>query len=347
MLRVLALTCLAALVATGTASGQDDDKRGSLQIVYYTHHECPESGSIEAGSSPDNPINVAFDELWYAVSSDNYDETGKAIYDCRWIRTSGFMTWTNYYHYRGDLHFSAVDSYLGNGPASGATFLVEDFAPGSPVRSNIVRRQMTIVARFYSLCAAANRAQEEAGQSWWLFGPCHYSYNHGLMLSDVRVEAVHDATPQYLTGEANRTLLGSLRVATPAERSEVEPVVRAWAASLQKGLRSFADDHLLQYPERSEDEKQETYDFFENRDSYASYLLNQRDFRRLNLQSAQFQVFRPTADNEDKFSEAVGCVCLEASCTDRWPLIEADADNFLGPAACVSLDRWGGGSWRW
>lgn len=336
---------IAAAVLTASAAAQEKDDRVSLGVVYFTHHECPDSDSPEAGSSPDNPIDIAFDELWYAVSSDAYDEAARDAYDCRWIRTSGFMTWKDYYHYRGDLHFSAADSVFG----AGTTFTVENFAPGSPVRGDLVRRQMTLVARYYSLCGAANRAQAQAGQTWWLFGPCHYSYNHGLMLSDVRVEAVYDDAPQYLTGEANRKIIGSLRLATPAERSSVEPAVRAWAASLQKGLRPFVEDTVGQYPSRDANDRQRTFDYIENADSYESYLLNKRSFRTLNLATAQVEVYRyaDDADSMDEFDNAIGCICLEASCADRWPLAEFDAENFLGPAACVTLNRRRGETWRW
>jgi hypothetical protein len=338
----LGLLCLAAVMAAGSTLAQENDEPRGLSIVYYTHHECPEANGTGPGSSPDNPVDIAFDELWYQVSSDGYDDVDKQALDCSWVRVSGFMTWTDYYHYRANLHASGVASYFGDG----MNFLVESFAEGSPPRSDLMRRQMTIVARFYSLCGAANRAQEAAGQNWWLFGPCHYSYNHGLMLSDVRVESVQDAAPQYLVGEANRALIGSLHPATPAERSEVEPVVRAWAASLQKGLRDFAEASTAQYPKQDEESRKSTHDFIEDADGYASYLLNRRNFSRVNLASAQIAIFRH-ADEDDEFRNAVGCICLEASCADRWPLTEGDADNYLGPAACVALTRWDGKTWNW
>lgn len=341
MLRKLALTTLAAIMAAGTALAQEEDEPRGLSIVYYTHHECPDSAA-GPGSSPDNPVDIAFDELWFQVASDAYDDVDKQAFDCSWVRISGFMTWTDYYHYRANLHASGVASYFGDG----MTFLVENFADGSRPRSDLMRRQMTIVARFYSLCGAANRAQEAAGQNWWLFGPCHYSYNHGLMLSDVRVESVQDVAPQYLVGEANRKLVGSLLPVTPTQSSEVEPVVRTWAASLQKGLRAYADASTAQYPKQDEESRQSTYDFIEDADSYPSYLLTRRSFGRLNLASAQIAIFRP-ADDDDEFGTAVGCICLESSCADRWPLTEADADNFLGPAACVALTRWDGKTWNW
>src|SRR5690606_8600465 len=108
-----------------------------------------------------------------------------------------------------------------------------------------------------------------AGRSWWLFGPCHYGDNEGMMLTDVRVEHVADAAPQYIVGETNRPVMGSLAAATASERSEVEPTILAWAGALQKGLRTFANAYLAQYPDRTDEDQQDAYDFIEDADSYA------------------------------------------------------------------------------
>lgn len=342
MFRRLTLLVLAASCCGGTVLAQEPDAADNLRIVYFTHYNCPPIDPAAPGSSPDNPIDIAFDELWYAVSREDGEPNPDAQeYDCRWIRTSGFMTWVDYYHYRGEFHYSAGDVYVG----SDQDFLIENFAPGSPVRGDLARRRMTIVGQFYSLCDAADRAQSEARQSWWLFGPCHYSHNHGLMLSGVRIEKVHDDAPQYLVGEANRAILGSLVPATASERRDVEPVVRIWASSLQKGLKAYADVYIAQHPNLDEDERRGVREGFENVDSYASHLLRRRNLARLNVKSAPVQIFRPI--NSDEFDEAIGCVCLESSCTDRWPLTAADAANFLGPAACIELERRNGQSWRW
>jgi hypothetical protein len=344
----LAFLVLAASYISTSALAQEDDVTVDFGAVWVTHEDCPAPESGVPGASPETAIDVEFDDPWLSSArwDDSYDaddtQTDADKYECRWVRLSGFMTWLDYYHYRGTLERGPFSAYA----SDGVSYIIENFVPGSPMRADLARRRITIVGRFYNLCPAAERAQKQAGASRWLFGPCHYGENEGMMLTDVRVAHVADATPQYIVGEANRQVMGSLVAATPAERSEVEPAVRAWAASLQKGLRPFADAHLAQYPNRADEDRQNTYDFIEAADGYLSYLLNQRAFDRLDLRSAQIEIFRPV-DDDDAFRNAVGCVCLEASCSDRWPLTEADADNFLGPAACVTLTRWDGKTWNW
>lgn len=348
MMRRLAVAALAASCFTAGAFAQEprDDVLITLPAwVGFTHYDCPPGDTATPGGTPDHPVELEFfGQAWAnAAYSDDPDLGGiPHEFECRWIRQSGFVGWLDYYDYRGILLENALASYQ-----DGAVrYIIESLAPDSPPRSDLARRHVTIVGRFYDLCAAAERAEKASGETWRLFGPCHYGDDQGMMLADVRVEKIHDAAPQYIVGESNRPVMGSLVTATAVEQSEVEPVVRAWAASLQKGLRAFADATTAQYPKQDEESRKSTYDFIEDADSYASYLLNRRNFSRVNLASAQIAIFRP-ADEDNEFRNAVGCICLESSCADRWPLTEADADNFLGPAACVALTRWDGKTWNW
>lgn len=345
MLRYLASLILSALCLAAPAYAQDD--RDQLLFVYFTHSDCPPAASDLPGSTPQTAIDVEFDEPWQASArfDDLKDPMGDpaeaAKYECRWVRLTGFMTWKNYYHYRADLFPTAGTSYTGDE----VTYIVENFASGSLPRSDLVRRKVTLVGKFYNLCDAAERERRESGKNWtMLFGPCHYGHNYGMMLDDVRVEKIHDGTPQYILGEINRPILASLVPATADESREIEPVVRAWVTSSRKGPKPFADEYVAQYPDMSDDEIKDTRDEILGPDSYESYLLRQPGFMKLDLHAATIRVFR-TAQSET-FDEAYGCICLKTSCTDRWPLTTEDAARFLGDAACVALDKQDD-RWRW
>jgi len=345
MFRYLASLILCALCLVAPAHAQDD--RDLFLIVYYTHSDCPPVAADLPGSTPQTAIDVEFDAPWQASARFDdlkyavYDPAEAAKYECRWVRLTGFMTWKDYYHYRADLYPTAGDSYTGDE----VTYIVESFAPGALPRSDLLRRKVTLVGKFYNLCTAAERAQRDSGKRWGMtFGPCHYGPNNGMMLSDVHIEKIDDAGPQYLLGEINRPILASLNAATEDEQDVVLPWVKAWAISLRKGVKSFAEEYNAQYPGRSDEDSQETREAIEAADSYQSYLLRQPRFTKLDLQTATIRIFRPA--DSDTFDEAVGCICLEKSCTDRWPLTVADANTFLGDTACVSLEH-RAGRWRW
>src|SRR5262249_55095127 len=131
----------------------------------------------------------------------------RSPYDCKWVRLSGFLTWSDYYHYRGRLYESAWHAYGGNHPG----YIVERFADPAVRRSQLAQRQITLVGRFYDLCAAADRVQKKSGENWMmLFGPCHYGSDRGMMLTDVVIKEVHDDAPRYILGESNRKFFKQL-----------------------------------------------------------------------------------------------------------------------------------------
>lgn len=362
MLKRLASIVLAVSCFTGGAFGQEP-KRAERDVValpgsvWFTHYDCPPVDPAAQGATADNPMeleffsrawaNAAYTDELYEPEYDPEGHNAPNRYECRWIRISGFMNWLDYYDYRGVLLESAFAAYQ----EGAVRYIIENIAPGAPPRSDLSRRRITVVGRFYNLCAAAERAMKEDGQEGWrLFGPCHYGSDQGMMLADARIEKIHDAAPQYLVGEANRAVMGSLVIATAAQHRETAPVVRAWADTLGKGLAPYIDALLARYPASDDEHKQEIRQSIRSADSYASYLLMQKRFNDLKVQSAPIQVFRIIDRDSDDgaFDRAIGCICLEKSCTDRWPLTEDDASNFLGPAACVSLDRDRKTSvWKW
>lgn len=324
----------------------------SRPILTFHHYDCPPVDPTALGGSPENAIDdlffgQAFYNAMYSDQPDVEDEPNK--YECRWIRLRGFIDWDETI-YSGRLFESVLATYSPDIPAF---YFIENFAAGAPPRGDVARRSITLVGQFYDLCAAGERALEaekasyvkRPGElvSWHLSYPCHEI--PAMILSDVRVEKIHDATPQYILGERNRAIMNSLVTATPEQRKEIEPLVRTWAASLRNGIAAFADATLAQYPKMEASDRQKFRTNMESRDSYPSHLLRQPRFMQLNLKKAPVQVFHP--ENDDAFDTAVGCICLAASCTDRWPLTEEDAETFLGDAACVELQRWNSTVWRW
>jgi hypothetical protein len=253
------------------------------------------------------------------------------------------MTWLDYYHYRGRFYRSPAAAYLGHE----TSYILEKFMPGSSARSALAQRRLNITGRFYDLCAAARRAEREAGQTWWLFGPCHYGAHNGMMLDDVTVVEVVDSEPQYMLGDANRAIFQSLEPVEGDDRTDLVRATRAWAGSLQRGSAQFLQElEAMRSPATPED-RQRRREAVESRDSYESYLLRDSRFQRLHVGSAPVEVFREA--NRDDETYAVGCICLTSSCTDRWPLTGADAHAFLGDAACTALWRRGNSveGWLW
>ncbi|HYD88381.1 MAG TPA: hypothetical protein VEA80_12975 [Vitreimonas sp.] len=337
---------LAALVLANNAWAQGAEEPGLL-IVYYTHYDCPEQPAGEPGSTPASAIDLeSFDEAYYAEHrSETFDADAEEAgppppsrLHCKYVRLSGFMRWMDYYHYRARIYATAADAYL----SDGASYIVEDFVDPTARRGDLMQRPVVLVGRFYNLCAAANRAMHEAGQSWWLFGPCHYGANTGMMLDDVVVEQVTPG-PQYILGEDNRGFFNSLIRVTGEERSKQIGRVRDWASLVQAEPAAAAEDWIARHPQLDEGSRTEARASFLDRNSYTSHLFSQERMRRLNVRAAQVEVFWD-ADDEERES-AYGCICLVRSCADRWPLLVSDASEFLGDAACVELRR--DDDWRW
>lgn len=350
MLRHLAFAILAASSFNALAHAQEmqQDQRdvfiAGTSRLFFQHYDCPPVDPNGQGATPENPIDLEFFSRAWANSAyaEDADEppNERDRFECKWIRLDGFVTWDDFY--AGRLYENPLISYA----RDNTFYFVENLASGMPARSSLAQRSVTIVARFYNLCAAGERALEAKradGRRWGLGYPCHEI--PAMMLSDVRIEKIHNATPQYILGETNRQVMGSLVVVGDDQAGPIEPIVRAWAASVRKGLKSFTEEYLAQYPAWDEDSKLRARAVIGNPDSYQAYLLSQRRFLDLKPQSP-IQVFRRADLDNDDFDRAIGCVCLAETCADRWPLTVADAETFLGDAACVALDRWGG-AWRW
>jgi hypothetical protein len=342
--------CLAALILmTVPALAQEaDDEEVDLRAVWFTSYDCPETDDVGPGSRV-APLELSdFDEAYYASAIDSDAEApgeAHARYHCKWVRLTGFMTWMDYYHYRGVLREDFSATYFAS---DAARYILERFANGSPPRAALAQRRLTLVARFYNLCFAAEEARRAAGDEfWWLFGPCHYGANEGMMLTDVHIETIHDPAPVYLLGDMNRAALGfSPRVEEGPARTAMEAEVRDWAAALRRGVEAYADAVIARrtyLASESEERRRSTRANILSADSYASYLSTDPRFRRLNLRRAQVELFWD-GDGRDR---AHGCICLERACADRWPLFRGDADEFLGAAACIALEREESGAWRW
>ncbi len=344
------------LAASAAWPVQAADDEANLRMVWFTSHVCPtklEPGT--AGSSPETAIAIDdFDELREDAANAKDPPEGKPVqlsqYECKWVQLDGFLTWTNYYHYRGNFYADAWTRY----GTPRVRYIVERFRDTSVRRAALVNRQLTLVGRFYDLCAAADRAEQEAGETWgMIFGPCHYGANSGMMLTDVIVKQVHDGAPQYLLGEGNRDLIGALPAVAAADRAPLEAGVRAWAASVQRGPAKYAQDTLTENPARknwTKKERREYADRIADPDGYAAALTSNDAFRRLNVAGASVAVFWDGKSEATQRTAAWGCICLKAQCTDRWPLTSWDAETSLGDAACTRLTRDGDGAtarWHW
>lgn len=351
-MRVL-LSCLAVMAATGLAHAVDD-KSNDLSMVWFTTHVCKtELAPGTPGSGPDNPIAIEdFVELHDDAAGAKDQPEGQPAklsqYECKWVQLSGYTTWTNYYHYRADLYESAWERY----GSPKVSYIVERFAEKSARRFDVLRRQVTLVGRFYDLCAAADRAKQASGREWLMtFGPCHYGANNGMMLTDVIVKQVHDDRPRYLLGDSNRDLVGSLPPVEDADLAPLESRTRGWAAAIKRGPANYAKETLSLEP-RSKDlkpkERKEALESLADPDGYAAFLHRNDTVRRLNVAEASVAVFWSGASEAKEKTAAWGCICLRATCTDRWPLLISDADRFIGDAACTELTRKDAASpWYW
>jgi hypothetical protein len=347
------ILCFVLAVLAAAAAAAAEKKSDDLRMVSFTSHTCKtklEPGT--PGSSPDMPIVLEYFSQAHDDAANAKDQPeGKppklSKYECKWVELTGYMTYTNYYHYRGDLRESAWKRY---GSAK-TRYLVEWFRDERLRRFDVLRRQMTVVGRFYDLCAAADRAEKEAGQSWWLFGPCHYGSNNGMMLADVIVKTVHDDRPRYLLSESNRDLVGELPPVEGADLAPLESRTRDWAAAIKRGPAAYAKETLSLNPRLTDLKPKDRKEIEENirdADNYAAHLHRNDAFRQLNAATAPVAVFWAGESEAKEKTAAWGCICLRESCTDRWPLLKSDAYRFIGDAACTELTRKDTTApWRW
>ena len=209
-------------------------------------------------------------------------------------------------------------------------------------RSAIGNRHVTLVGQFYYLCLTAPKGKD----IMFLFGPCHYGGIQGMMLADARIEKVEDDGPRYLLGEVNRAIFGDLPVVESDERVVMTEGVRRWAALVQRGPEAYAREVVDRDPSWEKEtarERAEAHARIVSPDSYVSYLYGLSAFRALDVTQAPVGVFWAGPDRRDS---AVGCICLQASCADQWPLREHDAASFYGQAACTTFDKRDSG-WIW
>jgi len=351
-MRALLITLLLASLAGWNAHAQD--KKPDEVVVWFTSHVCKdklEPGT--PGSTPELAIALEdFSELHYDAAGAKDQPEGQPAkqsqYECKWVALTGFTVWTDYYHYRANLYESGWELYR----SPTVRYIVEKFADKSVPRADFMRRHVTLVGRFYDLCAAAKRAELASDKRWlMLFGPCHYGENKGMMLTDVRVKNVLDSEPRYLLGDGNRGLINELPAVDGADMAPLEQRVRDWASSLSKGLSIYANETVAGNPSFAKAKKADIRDYKKRLvdvDGYAAYLFNKADFRRIDPQSAQVAVFWDGAAQATEKTQAWGCICLRAECKDRWPLLSADVDNFLGDAACSRLSRPDNSApWHW
>lgn len=325
------------------------------------HVPCHEKlSAVQPGSSPDNPLDVpAFDEVFDAAVAAKSDKVGQASvpsrFECKWVRLTGFFTWVDYWHYRGRLYADPWDSFTN----SKIKYWVEKFRDSSVRRAGLAQRKITIIARAYDQCAYEDRvdAEEEKRDVFKIRfgGVCHYGANNGMILTDVIVEHVHDDTPQYLEGEANRLFFNNLLRFEGAGVNEIIERTRDWAELVKRGPKIYAKETLAMHPalfKRSKSELRTMQETLSDPDGYIAHLNADERVRRLDPALAEVAVFH---DRPDSKTSAMGCICLMSSCSDRWPLLSMDARNFLGDAACVSLERRDvdgkyvvdGGGWYW
>lgn len=324
----------------GTSASPEAQKRDQV-FVWFTKHVCKDEGKAgEPGSTPELAIDEAdFWEPFQSASTAKEEDGVASRYECKWVRLTGFFAWLNYYHYRGRFYASAWDKYRGDK----TSYIIERFADPATRRSQLAQRRVTLVGRFYDLCAAAERARQADDSDWvMVFGPCHYGSDRGMMLTDVRITTVHDDDPQYLLGDGNRKILNDLFPVKGEARAGLIEGVRAWAAAVKRGPAAFASDVIANdkaWYEKYPDEEKQLRASVESGDSYFSYLGALPRFQTLDVSKAPVEVWWDSDPGETTPDRAVGCICLAKSCKDKWPISTYDADQFLGEAACASLSR--------
>lgn len=330
MLRMLCAAA-AALGFAGLAHAQSEpaQEEAVFAFVYFTHFDCPAQEAGTPGSTPQLAIDPEdFQEAYASSMRDEYGDSEEpatlSAFHCKYVRISGVMSWMHYYHYRARLYESPAHLYFGDD----VNYLIENFSDTTLRRGDLMQRRVTLVGRFYDLCAAAARAEQTAGETWILFGPCHYGANNGMMLENVVIEQVHDERPQYLLGERNRAVFGQLPRVTGGEREALVSLVRVWAAQLQRDPGAFEEAGAV------------------DEDSYLRHVARDPRFARLNVRRARVDVFLRGFYGDD---DVVGCICLVGGdCRDAWPVASGDSERFLGDAACTTLEKdRQTGVWRW
>ncbi|MFP4004958.1 MAG: hypothetical protein ACLFV8_14385 [Alphaproteobacteria bacterium] len=339
---------------------KEEGEAKELRWVWYPTAKCktkPEKGT--PGSSPETAITLKhFPNLKSFALKEANIGAGVVVGEdefkpnCKWVRLTGFFRWFNYYHYRGQLFESAKEYYF----SPGVNYIIEDFSKDATRRGDLHARRVTLIGRFYNLCAAAERDEKESGERWWIIGgPCHYGRDKGMMLTDVIIEKVYDDAPRFLAGDQNRDIIQELVPYEAKDKNALVKRVREWAALVKKGPKAYfahrAATHPLydRAPQLDDDFVEDMRKRITHPDSYISYLSNLPAIQKLDMGSVPVAVFRNQYYVEDmRDTESIGCICLIDDCTDRWPLLHSDAENFVGAAACTTLSRSEEDPvWRW
>lgn len=345
------LNLLLLLCCLTTRAFAADTNRKDV-VVWYTSHACQESFALGTpGSTPELAIRLEdFEEVYYEASRGKEDLPSKppspSKFECKWVELSGFFSWLDYYHYRGQLVSGFLDFY----PMSKVRYIVERFSDSSMRRAALARKRVTLVGRFYDLCAAADRDRLSSKDNWMMvLGPCHYGANNGMMLTDVRVKSVEDKQPRYLLGDTYRDILGNLYPVDGTEAGTLEVVTRQWASSVQRGANAYANETFARDPSwrsRKQAEIEEARRNISDADSYSAYLRGNSAFMQRDMTKTQVSVFWEGKTQVEERRIAWGCVCLLDECKDRFPLFSSDASHFLGDAACKQLE-WSKQAARW
>jgi len=338
---ILVLSAFAIANAAAALSAEPSAGR----IVYYTSYKCPPpADASEPGATPENAIAPeVFDDPAQDEQVALMDSSGKTQprFSCKWVRLTGFFVPSSYYHYRGKFYENAWEHYRTTAGLYNY-YLLESFRDPAMRRAAIGHRRVTIVGRFYYLCATAPGGDDVL----MLLGPCHYGPASGMMLADVIVEKIEDSAPIYLLGERNRAIVGRLPQVESDKRALLTQRIRDWAVAVKRGPEAYATQVLAEdrtLASFQDAERRMVHDDLASADSYVSYLSALPAFKQLNVTRAPVAVFW---DGIGSAREAVGCICLKASCTNEWPLTPSDAQNFYGHAACTKLaeDK---GVWNW
>lgn len=341
----LALAAMAALAPSALAQAER-----TVVFGYTVSFQCPEVvASDQPGSSRNNPIVLedfgeAFwdahkDEADFWAASRNGEASDISRFDCKWVQLSGYYGWDDRRGYRGTL----TEAYRLRNIDDEAYYLIESLADDAPPRGSFAGRHVKVTGRFYDLCyheqasaAAQNRVMLSMG------GECHYGANRGMMLDDVSIDHVRDTKPVYLLGDFNRAIANDLLPARELEAPEIRSLVASWMILVRQGPEAVFE-YAREHSDSIEEDENFYHDRIAGRHSYAAHLNNSAAFRQISLTAFKMRAFQINGENGEA---AVACVCMQKSCTDKWPLFSSEAARFLGDAACVELIRERTEPWR-
>jgi hypothetical protein len=263
-----------------------------------------------------------------------------------WVETTGFFTWLEYYHYRGNLFSSISSAYFRTGAENSVT--IESFYDPKTSRSELQHSSIKVSGLFYTLCDKDLPDGIERKDVLFLFGPCHYTNAHGWMLKDVTIDAVASPPFQRLKGEANRPFFNDLHE-VPLSNGDLAGVLdatREWVQFSQEQPEQFLRKLGAIADPASPDEFIGPVDT----DNWAHFLVSPNSpIARLKDRKVgeEIRVFSGNRDEIGQADTVISCICTVNDCADRWPLLERDTWYFGDDYVCVHLDRSGEGEWTW